>query len=547
MEEVCMRHRSRSTRSTQVASILSGLLLVLFASQSWAQPVFEECLSNGAAISSDLPPVVETITVGAVSTVQDVQLSLEITHTFQGDLSVDLQGPNGASTRLHDGAGSGDDNFNLIYSDAGIPNGSDSYTCGCVMQPSGPGILQDLLGGGPTGDWVLTINDNLGGDQGTLDNWCLALFEEIPPIPIQDLFCISSPGSGFADVTWSNPISYDTINIYIGGVLTDSLPGTSTTYTTPMFPTPTMITITVEGFVDGQATFGIPCTLTLPETGATVGPDVTYQDCTSITNFGTLGGIRAYALGSFTCNRGPENLPWGSTSPLLAMNAYRLSDGRLEQVGMSWVKNGTVAAVGSGCGTCNGAGGSVLGAGCRDVYGSGFNGSQGILGPRSQVNAYTGAYPGPSGSGGTPIAKRLQVAEADLTDGPQYFVEGVYVAEADAANGNAFNNASYKEATLNSASFDLTPIGSMAEGIPAIQAWRDHGLGPNMVDPDVVIFPVDVPNEGRFFVGYKAVPVSKKLLGPAPQVWRYEYAIFNLNSHRSGGSFSIPDISTYGP
>ena len=100
------------------------------------------------------------------------------------------------------------------------------------------------------------------------------------------------------------------------------------------------------------------------------------------------------------------------------MNAYRLEDGRLEQIGMSWVKNGTTAAAGSGCGLpCNGNGGSVLGAGCRDIYSAGFNGIQSILGPRSQVNAFTGDYPGPSGPGGGVLNKRLQIPETDLQNG----------------------------------------------------------------------------------------------------------------------------------
>ena len=322
--------------------VVLGLGLVGLTPMAHAQSVFSQCLSNGAAIDSNLPPVVETIAVSGVTIAGDVQVTLDLAHTFQGDLAIDLEGPNGVTVRLHDRAGSGADNINLIYSDVGVPSGTDSFTCGCLMAPAGPGTLQSLLSAGANGNWTLTVDDQLGGDQGTLTTWCIDIFEQTPPVPIQSLVCLSTPGSGFADVTWTNPVAYDSINIYVNGSFVESVPGGTTLYTTTTFPTPSMITVAVEAVVGVETTVPISCTLTLPEEGATVGPDVTYQDCTSITRFGAVGTTHAYALGSFTCNRGPENLVWGSTSPLLAMNAYRINDGRLEQIGMSWVKNGTV-------------------------------------------------------------------------------------------------------------------------------------------------------------------------------------------------------------
>ena len=264
------------------------------------------------------------------------------------------------------------------------------------------------------------------------------------------------------------------------------------------------------------------------------GPDVVYTDCTSVTNWGAIGGIRGYSLGSFTCNIGDENLAWGTNTPLLGMNAYKLEDGRLMQLGLSWMKRGTGAAAGSGCGLpCNGAGGSVLGAGCRDVYGSSFNGSQSILGPRSQVNAYTGDNPGSSGASPTILSKRLQIQESDLlSTSALYFIEGVYVAPDDAANGNAYNNASYKRVTV-APSFDMSPVGAMQTYRPALEAWADHGLGIDTPDLTVELTTADIPNEGRFHIGSKVTD-----LGGGQ--FLYDYAIFNLNSHRSAGSFSVP-------
>jgi hypothetical protein len=71
-------------------------------------------------------------------------------------------------------------------------------------------------------------------------------------------------------------------------------------------------------------------------------------------------------------------------------------------------------------------------------------------------------------------------------------------------------------------------------GTAAIYTWRDHGLGIGVPDPSVTITEVDVPDEGRFIVASKVTDLGDG------EWWRYDYAVFNLNSDRSGGSFSVP-------
>ncbi|HYE03794.1 MAG TPA: hypothetical protein VD963_11245, partial [Phycisphaerales bacterium] len=271
---------------------------------------------------------------------------------------------------------------------------------------------------------------------------------------------------------------------------------------------------------------------------AQTGADVVYTDINGISHYGPVGGIHAYALGTYTCNIGNANLHWGgswSGSPIVGFNAYRLSNGRLEQIGQSFGKKACCAAAGSGCGmTCNGAGGSVLGVGCRDIYGSSYNGSHGVLAPRSNVNAFTGAMTTPSSTTGDAIFKRLQVPATDLTTpGALYFVEGVYVGNDDAPNGNAMNNASYKRVVVNTSTFVMTEQGTMQVGQPAIKAWRTHGLGLNQEDPSVILGAVTVPSEGTFHYAHKVTDLGNG-------TFRYDYAVFNLNSDRSGGSFSVP-------
>jgi hypothetical protein len=272
-----------------------------------------------------------------------------------------------------------------------------------------------------------------------------------------------------------------------------------------------------------------------------MGPDVTYQHINGFQQYGPVGGIYAYALGTDTCNIGDENLLWTNAgTPALAMNAYRLQNGRLVQIGLGFCKTACCAAAGAGCGTCNGQGGSVLGAGCKDVYGAGYNGSQSHLAPRSVINGYTGVISGFSQITGDAIFRRLQIAQADLSTvnypGARFFAEGHYASTDDAGAGNSLNNASYMPVNISQTTFAMSSAGATSSGIPAIRAWRDHGLGPNMPDPSVTIVTVDVASEGRFLVATKVTTL-------APDLFVYDYAVYNFNSDRGGGWLSVPQAA----
>lgn len=275
---------------------------------------------------------------------------------------------------------------------------------------------------------------------------------------------------------------------------------------------------------------------------AASGQDVFYGDIHETQNHGNAGTtnptIRAYSLGTKTCNLSATSLSWiNSGTPAVAFNMFRLSDGRLTQIGLSWAKhaccvgNSTDSAVCLGS-TCSSSG-FGLRPGCRDTYSASWNSGQSRLGPRSGINPYAATFAALAGNTGDAIFKRLQVLESDLqTAGAQYFVDGVYVCSEEAAQPTQWNNASYRRVTVAPTTYNLTLQGSTIGGIPAIQAWRDHGLGANTPDTSVTVGTLDVPSEGRFWYAYKVT-------GLGGGQYRYDYAVYNLNSDRSGGSFSI--------
>jgi hypothetical protein len=275
-------------------------------------------------------------------------------------------------------------------------------------------------------------------------------------------------------------------------------------------------------------------------------PDVTLADPNDWTNYGLVNGVRGYAMGSYTCNRGTSELAWNfNGTPGLAMNMYRLHNGRFQQVGWSFVKLACCAAQSSDtrCGNQCSPTGNGLGPGCLDVYSAGWNGGQGALGPRSQQNAFTGQFQAHNPPPGAlnAVFRRIQARDTDLNttlsgqfQGARFFAEGVYVASDESAAGR-LNNATYRPLTMQDATNRTFTFGNgiARVGEPAIFAWRDHGLGLNQPDNSVRIVNVDVPNEGRFWYGMKVRDLGNGR-------WLYDYVVFNLNSDRSGGSFEIP-------
>ncbi len=253
--------------------------------------------------------------------------------------------------------------------------------------------------------------------------------------------------------------------------------------------------------------------------------------------FGQVGGVRAFSIASTACNVGdqPAEFIDGSSGdhPVIAQNMYRLLNGRFEQIGMSWLTHTFAAVSEPTCGACQPAGHPNLGPGCADTYWAGLNGSQSLLGPRSQINPQglgsggTHTDPHASPAGNSILRGRLQITDADIFAGGRYFAEIQYVTHDETLAGRG-NNASWREVivTLTAISGVAPGQASVHMGEPAIFAWAAN-------DPAVVVAAANIPGEGRFDIGSKVTDLGNGS-------WDYEYALHNLSSDRAAGSFSVP-------
>jgi subtilisin-like proprotein convertase family protein len=102
------------------------------------------------------------ITVNDAFCVGDVDVDIDITHTYIGDLIVDLTSPEGRTVRLHNRTGGTTNDLVTTYDDSTNP-------------PDGPGALADFNGENANGTWTLFVSDNAGADTGMLNDWTLRI------------------------------------------------------------------------------------------------------------------------------------------------------------------------------------------------------------------------------------------------------------------------------------------------------------------------------------------------------------------------------------
>ena len=233
-----------------------------------------------------------------------------------------------------------------------------------------------------------------------------------------------------------------------------------------------VIQLDVNGDVKSAA---LPA-LNQPEVGTVPGPDVIVGELIGLvqSDNGAVNGRVGLALETDACNKGTIDVNWfalpNSDHPFIPQNVYRMSGGadntqRFEQIGQSWGKHAFTAASSNTCGFgCNGVGGSHLGSGCSDAYGTGLNGSQTGIGSRAWVNPFTGSFPGStannhSGHSHDVTSHRILVDVNDLNTslnpGATYFAEANYIVpheytwcQTHPGQCNMFNNASYERYTV---------------------------------------------------------------------------------------------------
>jgi len=101
--------------------------------------------------------VSSAIAIAASGTVEHIKVSVDIEHSYIGDLRVVLNSPSGRRAVLHAQLGGSRDNLVETYDSAS------------------PGVLSSMRGQAMQGDWVLAVADRASQDIGKLKSWRIEL------------------------------------------------------------------------------------------------------------------------------------------------------------------------------------------------------------------------------------------------------------------------------------------------------------------------------------------------------------------------------------
>lgn len=131
--------------------------------------------SNVPVTIPDLTTVTSAITVAQDVTISDLNVLVNLTHTYVSDLTIDLRGPDGTTVRLFDRrGGSGDNLTNTTFDDeatASVAAGAAPFSGSFRPEQ----VLSVFDGKNARGIWELRITDNAYRDVGQLQNWSLAV------------------------------------------------------------------------------------------------------------------------------------------------------------------------------------------------------------------------------------------------------------------------------------------------------------------------------------------------------------------------------------
>ena len=188
-----------ATNSTYSASSSGNYTLTLLAA-SYPNQNFSSGGTTSIPDNTCTNPAINTINVsgynGPVNS-SGITCTVNITHTYDGDINFMLEAPNGDVIGISDFAGGAGDNFtNTVFSDAGattVANGAAPFTgtykpwqaiiTSCTNSNK---IGFGAIGGGtinPNGAWKLRVYDRYAQDLGTINSWSISFPSYTVPNP----------------------------------------------------------------------------------------------------------------------------------------------------------------------------------------------------------------------------------------------------------------------------------------------------------------------------------------------------------------------------
>jgi len=337
---------------------------------------------------------------------------------------------------------------------------------------------------------------------------------------------------------------------------------------------------------------GAVSTPSFAQPGAYTGIDVALGILGDLSQFSRLGafpnGHQGFGMSTTSCNLGTVNAPWlapmNAIHPTIWFILARESDGRLVQISRRisatnpgdprpYGKHGFFALSNSQCTPCQQpSGGSFLGVGCSDTYGSSLNADHYWLGPPWEVDPWAGTW-NPQCSHfdkGDPVVApaqqcdsarslsnaqantlnasvnhRLAAHDSDLNvPGATFWYQGMYVISSWTQSGNspvpqspAIPNGLKMEPDAardnNMASRQFVPTWTGSSWTTSEPGGQLYGTVLQRWNGATITSASNGNEDGRVYVGVKVT-------GPTNGLYHYEYAFHNRDNNHGIQAFRLP-------
>jgi subtilisin-like proprotein convertase family protein len=130
-------------------------------------------VSNIASTANTLVNSTLVFSNSQITTIFDVDVNVNITHTYVQDMTLKLTSPQGTVVILQAEACGEENDINATYDDSGNAIVCSQTPPAIFARVKPSQLLSTFNGENPNGTWTLTVDDPWNGDGGTLNNWKL--------------------------------------------------------------------------------------------------------------------------------------------------------------------------------------------------------------------------------------------------------------------------------------------------------------------------------------------------------------------------------------
>lgn len=171
--------------------------------QTFALDTPIDILDDAAATYQSVISIPENLDVDAL--IEDINVNLDLSHTWLSELVISLTSPQGTTVVLLDSNCGGLDDMTVTFDDKGITPSCNQISPALSGTISPLESLSAFIGEDATGDWILTVQDKLSGEGGTINTFGLELcYEETLSMNSFDHFDIKifpNPSSGLVNIS----------------------------------------------------------------------------------------------------------------------------------------------------------------------------------------------------------------------------------------------------------------------------------------------------------------------------------------------------------